>query len=157
MGTGMGEVSCRRLISGHSICPRIIGMRTVRVLIVDDDRASRRGLKISLRAEPGIEVVGEAANGLQAIELAGVLRPEIVIMDVRMPVMDGLTAGQRIATLHPEIAIIILTMHDDRVARETALQFGALGVIGKQLVDDELLPALRRVMASQGPAKMTED
>lgn len=101
---------------------------------------------MSLRAESDIEVVGEAVNGLQAIEMSEQLVPRIVVMDVRMPVMDGLTATARIVAQNPQISVVILTMHDDRGTRERALRVGAAAVVGKQMVDGELLAVIRDVI-----------
>jgi two-component system response regulator NreC len=83
----------------------------IAVLIADDHTIVRSGVRMLLEAEPDIKVVGEALNGLEAIELAESLRPDVVLMDITMPVMDGLEATSQIKTRFPQINVLVLTMH----------------------------------------------
>ena len=92
-------------------------------MIVDDQERARRGLKALLATQPELEVVGEATNGEEAVRLAEALRPDIILMDVRMPNMDGIKATRHIKKAHPEIRVIVLTMYDTH--RREALEAGA--------------------------------
>lgn len=117
----------------------------IQVLIVDDHHMVRKGLKILLEQFPGIKVVGEAANGLQAIEYVSRLKPDIVLMDLVMPVMDGIEAIQRIIALHPDQYIIVLTASSDGETFVQAIQAGAQGYFVKDLEPEELVRAIRNV------------
>ena len=101
----------------------------IQVLIVDDHNMVRRGLKILLEQFPGIQVVGEAANGLQAIEFVSHLEPDVVLMDLVMPVMDGIEAIQRIIAIHPDQRIIVLTASLDGEAFIQAVKAGAQDIL----------------------------
>ena len=105
----------------------------------------RRGIKILLEQFPGIKVVGEAANGLQAIEYVSRLQPDIVLMDLAMPVMDGIEAIQRIIAVHPDQHIIVLTASSDGETFIQAIQAGAQGYFVKDLDPEELVRAIRNV------------
>jgi DNA-binding NarL/FixJ family response regulator len=119
--------------------------RLIQILILDDHNMVRRGLKILLEQFPGIKVVGEAANGLQAIEYVSRLRPDIVLMDLAMPVMNGIEAIQRIIALHPDQHIIVLTASSDGETFVQAIQAGVLGYVVKDLDPEELVRAIRNV------------
>lgn len=117
----------------------------IQVLIVDDHAMVRRGMKILLEQFPGIKVVGEAANGLQATESVSRLQPDVILMDLVMPVMDGMEATQRIIAMYPDQRIIVLTASSDRGYFVQAIQAGAQGYFVKDLDADELVQAIRNV------------
>jgi DNA-binding NarL/FixJ family response regulator len=118
---------------------------TVRVLIADDQTLMRGGFRMILDAQDDIEVVGEAIDGKDAVEQVGRLRPDVVVMDVRMPSMDGIEATRRISAAHPSARVLILTMFDlDEYVYE-ALQAGASGFLLKDRPPEELVTAVRVV------------
>lgn len=122
---------------------------TIRVVVADDQALVRSGFLALLRSEDGIEVVGEAANGYEAVKLAQTERPDVILMDIRMPEMDGLEAT-RIITADPaleSVRILILTTFDLDAYVHEALRAGASGFLLKDTLPDELLAALRVVAA----------
>lgn len=118
----------------------------IRVLLVDDQRLMRDGLRILLELEADIEVIGEAENGLQAVQQYENLSPEVILMDIRMPVMDGVEATRQICSRWPKARIIILTTFDDDNYLFEGLRVGALGYLLKDLSGAELAEAIRTVM-----------
>ena len=112
-----------------------------RVLIVDDQERARRGLKALLATQPGLEVVGEATDGEEAVRLAEALRPDVILMDVRMPNMDGIEATRCIKKAHPEIRVIVLTMYDTH--RREALEAGADAFVLKSEGFERLMAAVK--------------
>lgn len=116
-----------------------------RVLLVDDQTLIRQGIRVLLMTEPGMEVIGEAANGKEALKLVEELRPEVVLMDVRMPEMDGVTATREITAAHPEIGVIILTTFDDEAYIFEGLRAGARGYLLKDISSEEMAEAVRVV------------
>lgn len=114
-------------------------MPTIRVLITDNHSMLRRGLRAACESADDIEVVGEAENGQQAVELAGQLGPDVVLMDLNMPVMDGAEATHKILAHNPKVAVVVLSMfeEDEQVLR--AIQSGARGYLLKSKTDDALL------------------
>jgi len=116
------------------------------VLVVDDHAFIRRGVRSILEPFPEWQLCGEAENGQEAIEKAFQLNPAIVVMDVSMPVLDGIAATQVIKKSHPEMHIILLTLHNSRELLSRAFQAGARGYVLKADVDGELLKALRVVV-----------
>jgi DNA-binding NarL/FixJ family response regulator len=125
-------------------------MKAIRVLIVDDEAAVLRGLRMRLGLEPDIDVVGEAADGSAAIDLAARLSPDVVLMDIRMPVMDGIEATRTLAGRNPAPAVVILSMRDDTRTVALAGEAGAVGFVAKHSIDDGLAGAIRRAAAGQG-------
>ncbi len=121
-----------------------------RVLLVDDQTLIRQGIRVLLMTEPGIDVVGEAANGKEALELVEQVHPEVVLMDVRMPEMDGVTATHAISTAHPEIGVIILTTFDDEAYIFEGLRAGARGYLLKDISSEEMAEAVRAVAKGGG-------
>jgi DNA-binding NarL/FixJ family response regulator len=121
----------------------------IRVLLVDDQTLVRSGFRVLLERTPDLEVVGEAANGQEAVDQARTLRPDVVLMDVRMPVMDGLKATRRILAMPDAPHVIMLTTFDlDEYVFE-ALQIGASGFLLKDVEPDELRRAVRVVAAGE--------
>jgi DNA-binding NarL/FixJ family response regulator len=117
-----------------------------RVLVVDDHAFIRRGVNSILRSLPGWELCGEAENGQEAVRLADELLPEVIIMDVSMPVLNGIEATRIIAKAHPEIKIVLLTLHDSAELLRSGFRAGAKGYLLKSDAEQELLKALRVVI-----------
>lgn len=125
-------------------------MNKTRVLLVDDHAIVRAGVKLLLQSQPDLEVVGEAEEGRQAVEMVSELRPDVVLMDVAMPGMNGLEATQRIKESFPRVQVLALTMHEDERYFFQILQHGASGYVVKGASPADLLAAIRAV--SQGQA-----
>jgi DNA-binding NarL/FixJ family response regulator len=121
----------------------------IRVLAVDDQRVVREGLAMLLGLLPDVEVVGTAADGEEALALAGELRPDVILMDLRMPRVDGVEATRRLRASHPEIKVVVLTTYADDRSVIDALRAGALGYLTKDAGADEIRQALQRVASGQ--------
>jgi DNA-binding NarL/FixJ family response regulator len=119
----------------------------IRVLLVDDQRLMRDGLRTLLELEPDLEVAGEAGDGQVALGTYAAVRPDVVLMDVRMPVMDGVEATWRLCARWPEARVIILTTFDDDAYVFDGLRAGALGYLLKAVSGQELAEAIRTVAA----------
>jgi two-component system response regulator NreC len=117
----------------------ITGAENLRVLLVDDHTAMRQGLIQLIDPQPGIQVVGEAANGREALEKARDLRPDVIIMDVSMPEMDGIEATRRIRSIMPHVRVIGLSMHEDEHITRTMQDAGAETLISKTVSSAELI------------------
>jgi DNA-binding NarL/FixJ family response regulator len=117
----------------------------IRVLVVDDERGVRHGLTIRLNTEPDVEVAATAADGRRGIDLALDLRPDVVLMDARMPGMDGLAAVAHLREVAPRMPVVVLSLHDDAATRTAALEAGAAAFVSKHDGDAALLDALRQV------------
>jgi len=117
----------------------------VRVLIADDHGIVRSGLRLLLERQPDIEVVAEAADGAEARELAIRERPDLAILDVKMPKLTGLQATREIKAQAPEVAVLILSMHDEERYISEALKAGASGYVVKTQADTDLVAAIRAV------------
>jgi DNA-binding NarL/FixJ family response regulator len=115
----------------------------IRVLIVEDQTIIRQGLRRLLEAQPDLEIVGEAENGQQAIEQVSQCLPDLVLMDIRMPIMDGLTATQIICDRFPTVKVLILTTFDDEQYIEKLMQMGTVGYLLKDTPSEELAQAIR--------------
>ena len=121
----------------------------IRVLTADDQRVVREGLAMLLGLLPDVEVVGTAANGEEALALADELRPDVILMDLRMPRVDGVAATRRLRDSHPEIKVVVLTTYADDRSVIDALRAGALGYLTKDAGADEIRQALHRVTSGQ--------
>jgi DNA-binding NarL/FixJ family response regulator len=121
----------------------------VRVLIVDDHALFRRGLMLVLESEDGIEVVGEAEDGDAGVAKAEELAPDVVLMDVRMPRVNGITATRRLAESMPTTKIIMLTVSDEETDLYEAIKAGAVGYLLKEISIEEVADAVRAVMQGQ--------
>jgi DNA-binding NarL/FixJ family response regulator len=122
---------------------------TARILVADDQRIMREGLRALLVGIPGMSVVAEAENGRSAVELAAELRPDVVIMDVSMPDMNGIEATRQITTAHPEVRVIALSIHSDRRFVLQMFKAGAAGYLLKDCAFEELTRAIRVVTDGQ--------
>ncbi len=125
--------------------------RPARILIADDHAFVRESLRDALEDEAGLEVVGEASDGQEALELCRDLEPDLVLMDVRMPRMDGLQATHAIKQELPETSILIVTMHEDPDYLYEALKAGAAGYVLKESARSEVLTAIRQVLDGESP------
>ena len=123
--------------------------RTVRVIVADDQQIVREGLVALLELMDGVEVVGAASNGEQAVALVADGNTDVVLMDLRMPVLDGVGATRRITTDHPEVAVLVLTTYADDESIALALQAGARGYLTKDAGRVEIGAALRATAAGQ--------
>ena len=122
---------------------------TVRVLVVDDQRVVRDGLALLLRVSPDVDLVGTAENGQVALDRLDDLAPDVVLMDLRMPVMDGVEATRRIRAGHSSVQVIVLTTYADDESVFAALRAGARGYLTKDADADEIVRAVQRVHAGE--------
>ena len=124
---------------------------SVRILVTDDHPVVRAGLSGMLSGEPDFEVVGEAQNGKEAVAFAGELKPDVVLMDLRMPEMDGVTAIQHIKSSYPDVHILVLTTYESDADILRAIETGATGYLLKDTPREELFGAIRMVAQGQSP------
>ncbi len=115
----------------------------IKILLVDDQALFREGLRTLLSVQPDFEVVGEASNGEEALRLSATLRPAVVLMDLRMPVMDGVTATRRLKETLPDCRVIVLTTFDDDEFVFDGLRAGAVGYLLKDVSSNKLYEAIR--------------
>ena len=127
----------------------------VRLLITDDHPVVRAGLRGMLSGEPNFEVVGEATNGKEALALIGELRPDVVLMDLRMPEMDGVTAISHIKTEYPETQILVLTTYESDADILRAIETGATGYLLKDAPREDLFGAIRLAAEGKSPLAPT--
>ncbi len=120
-------------------------MRKIKILLVDDHAIMRDGIKALLSIYDDIEVVGEASEGREAVEMARELNPDVVVMDISMPGMDGLEVTRRLTKRNPGMKVIILTQHDNREYILSAIKVGAAGYIPKKALGSDLISAIRAV------------
>lgn len=120
-------------------------MKKLRILLADDHVVMRTGLRALLERQPNLEVVGESENGREAIELVSSLRPDVVVMDVGMPVLNGIEATKTIVTQHPTVAVVILSMYVDESYIMRALKAGARGYLLKDSAPADLISAIQAV------------
>ena len=122
-------------------------MTPIRVLLAEDHETVRQGLRLLLESQPDIEVIAEAANGLDAVKHCQTTQPQVVILDISMPEMNGLAAAKAIRHVLPNTAIVALTRHDDEAFVQELMAAGASGYVLKQSRSTELLNAVRAVAA----------
>ena len=117
----------------------------IRLMLADDHVVVRSGLRMLLDVRPDIEIVGEAESGREAVEKAKTLRPDVILMDIQMPDMNGIEATERLKEVAPDTAVLALTMHEDDHYFFEMLHAGAAGYLPKRAAPDELLEAIRTV------------
>lgn len=120
-------------------------MAKIRLLLADDHAVVRSGLRMLLESQPDMEIVGEAASGVEALNQVRARQPDIVLMDIQMPDMTGIEAAETIRNLYPQTAVLALTMHEDDQYFFEMLRAGASGYVPKRAAPDELLLAIRAV------------
>lgn len=124
-------------------------MTMTNILLADDHSVLRSGLKLLLENQPDLRVVGEACSGLETLDLAGKLQPDLILLDLSMPGLGGLDALPALRKSVPAAKILILTMHDDPQYLRTALKSGASGYVLKKAADAELISAIRAVLRGE--------
>ncbi len=122
----------------------------IRVLLADDHAMVRKGFRLILEAQPDMEIAGEAGNGREAVELAEKLHPDVVVMDVAMPELNGIEATRRLAASSPHTRVLALSMHKDSVYVREILRAGARGYLLKDSIDTDLISAVRAVAKGDG-------
>jgi len=125
-------------------------MKRIRILLADDHAVVRQGFRMILAAHPDMEIVGEAGNGREAVELAEALKPDVVVMDVSMPELNGIEATRRLAASTPHTRVLALSMHKDSVYVREILRAGARGYLLKDSVAADLVSAVRAVSSGEG-------
>ena len=121
----------------------------MRVLIVDDYEVLRAGIRTLLQTNPEIEVCGEAANGLEALEKVAQLKPDLIILDIDMPVLDGFSAAKEISKLSPSVPILLMSMHTSSIVLNVAKSSGASGYVAKNQAPFMLLRAVETIAQKQ--------
>lgn len=122
----------------------------IKILLADDHTIVRQGLKLILSSQPDFQVIGEAANGREVVELAEKLHPDIVLLDVAMPELNGIEATRRMMEANGRLRILVLSMHKESVYVREILKAGARGYLLKDVIDTELLNAVRSVAGGDG-------
>src|ERR671926_693227 len=125
-------------------------MKRIRILLADEHAVVRQGFKMILGAQSDMEIVGEAGNGREAVELAEQLRPDVIVMDVAMPELNGIEATRRLASSTPHTRVLALSMHKDSVYVREILRAGARGYLLKDSIDNDLVSAVRAVARGEG-------
>lgn len=124
-----------------------VAARNVRIVIADDHQLLREGVKRIINMEKDLEVVGECGDGIQVIELCNTLHPDVVLMDINMPIENGVAATERLKSIFPEIKVVILSIHDDESYVFETLRKGASGYLLKDMEAESLINAIRSVVA----------
>src|SRR5512143_1922742 len=123
-------------------------MKAIRLLLVDDHEVVRTGLQMLLESEPGMNIIGQASSGLEALDLVDQLHPDVVVMDISLPDLSGIEATRRIKAKHPDVLIVALTIHEDEQYFFEMLKAGASGYVPKRAAPADLVKAIRA--ASEG-------
>lgn len=127
----------------------MMSKQKIRLLLADDHLVVRSGLRMLLEAKPDMEIVGEAESGREAVEMVRSARPDVILMDIQMPDMNGIEATKRIKAVSPQTAVLALTMHEDDHYFFEMLHAGASGYVPKRAAPDELINAIRTVSEGQ--------
>jgi two-component system, NarL family, response regulator NreC len=123
-------------------------MKKMRILLADDHKMLREGLRVLLDSQPGMRVVGEAAGGKEVVDKAGELKPDVVVMDLSMPGLNGLQATALLRDRHPAVKVVVLTAHEDESYLTQLCKAGAIGYVLKRSAGEQLVQAIR--MAAKG-------
>lgn len=129
----------------------------IRVILVDDQITVRHGLRMRLMLEPDMLVVGEAGDGQEALHLALSLSPDVVLMDIEMPGMDGIAATEAMKAQAPQSAVVMLSIYADTLTRTRAQVAGAVAFVEKQGTTGELLATIRQIVRSEQSASLEQD
>jgi DNA-binding NarL/FixJ family response regulator len=133
--------------------PEVLDMKIKKTFIVDDDPEFRRFLKEFLSDKPGLEVIGEAPDGRIALEKVEKIKPDLVLLDIRMPRIDGFTALYMLKRKYPQVRIIILTIFDDSIYVDSAIKNGAAGYVVKSNLVKDLMPAIWAALKNENKAQ----
>jgi two-component system response regulator NreC len=118
----------------------------IRIFIADDHAVVRAGLRALLKEDPALELVGEASGGVEAVELAGQLKPDVLVLDLSMPDLDGISVTRKVKAALPGTRILILTVHEDEALLREAIKAGASGYILKRAAEAELISAIQTIL-----------
>lgn len=121
----------------------------ISILVVDDHAVVRAGLRTLIQSDPSLRIAGEAAGGLEAISLVEKLHPDVVVLDLSMPDMDGILVTKKLHAKYPDMRILILTVHEDEAMLREAIRSGASGYILKHAAEKELIEAIRRILGGE--------
>lgn len=124
-------------------------MTQIKLLLVDDHEVIRTGLRMLLASQPDLVIAGEAASGLQALEIAGICQPDVVVMDITLPDISGIETTRRLKEKYPNIAVVALTIHEDEQYFFEMLQAGAMGYVPKRAAPDDLITAIRAAKSNE--------
>jgi two-component system response regulator NreC len=124
-------------------------MADIRLLLVDDHQVVRTGLRMLLEGQPDMKIIGEAESGLDALEKAGQLSPDVIVMDITLPDISGIEATRRIKEQYPDISVIALTIHEDEQYFFEMLQAGASGYVPKRAAPEDLITSIRAAFAGE--------
>jgi DNA-binding NarL/FixJ family response regulator len=148
-GTGLGVFGVPQPSAPRQASPEVPVGEPIRVLIADDHALFRRGLEMVLAEEPGIELVGQASDGAEAVQMAGEAVPDVVLMDIRMPKTTGIEAARAMKEVAPSAKIVMLTISDEEEDLFEAIRSGASGYLLKDIPLDEVAAAVRSVHGGQ--------
>jgi two-component system, NarL family, response regulator NreC len=124
-------------------------MPDIRLMLVDDHEVVRTGLRMLLESQPDIDIVAEASTGEEALEMARICHPDVIVMDITLPDISGIEATRRIKAEHPDVAVVALTIHEDEQYFFEMLQVGASGYVPKRAAPEDLISAVRAANADE--------